>query len=309
MSVIVATVNIARSVTKAIEDYRNEPEDFVADYVAPVIPVTTKSGKLPRFGNKNQKLLNFKVSPGSPSPRVDYDLSTTDFACTVHRGATHLPLELKEFDGTGLLNASNLGIQVDEALRIEREYELAAWMGTAGNFTHTNTSTPSTLWDATGGNPAEDVLVTARARIKTNIRKTAQYGLCTYDVAMFLMQFVADLRVGGGSAALATMDEVAKYMGLKEIRIAGSGYDSAKPGKTSVKADIWGTKDFWLFHKPVKMTQFTPSFQATARYKKLSKSRVWTTDDPEGLMIESRDCYDLADVDDSAGYYFVNVIG
>lgn len=309
MSVIVSTVNIARSVTKAIEDYRNLPEDFVADYVAPVVPVTTKSGQMPRFGRKNQKRINFKVSPGSPSPRVDYDLATTDFACAVHRGSTHLPLELETFDGTGLLNAGNLGIQVDEALRIEREFEVATFMGTTGNFTHTNTSTPGTLWDASGGNPAESVNEVAKGRIKTNIRKVAQYGLATFDVMLFLQQFVAELRVGGGNASLASYDEVAKYLGLKEVRVAGAGYDSTEPGDASVSADIWGTKDFWVFHKPVNMTQFTPSFLTTARFKKLSTSRIWTTDDPEGIMVESRDCYDFVDVDDSAGYYFVNVIG
>lgn len=308
MSVIVATVALQKAITKAVEDYRNDPMDFVTDYVAPPINVNKKTGYLPRFGRNHQKEINFKASPFSPSPRVDYDLATTEFNCEVHRGAAALPIELKEFDDTKLLDGMNLAILVDEAIRIERERALAAWMQTTGNFSHTNTSTPGTLWDATGGNPAYDVNVTAKARIKTLINKDAKYGLCHYDVAMFLQQFVADLRVGGGSAKLAPLEEVAAYLGLKELRIAGAGYDSAVPGADSVAASIWGTKDFWVFHKPEQMNQFAPSFQATCRYAPLSRARVWTEDDPEAIMIESRDCYDLVDVDDSAGYFFVNVI-
>ena len=307
MSVIVATVAIQKAVTKAVNDYRNDPKEFIADYVAPPVNVQNVAGYFPRFGRKHQKLLNLLVSPTSPSPRIDHDLSTTEFTCEVHRGAMNLPSELKEFDDTGMLNAANLGILTDEAIRIEREYALSVFLSDNTNFT--NTGTPTTLWDATGGNPAESINETGKAAIKTSINKTAKYGLCTFDVAMFLMQFVADLRVGGGNASLATLDEVAKYMGLKEIQIIGAGYDSAVPGATSVAGTLGGTKDFWLFHKPEQMNQFAPCFLATARYPKLSTARVWTTDDPQGIMIESRDCYDLVEVDETACYFFENVIG
>ena len=308
MSVNVTTVSIKKSVTKAVDDYRNDPMDFVADYVAPAVNVNGKTGYLPRFNRLNQKYINFKVAPDAPSPRIDYGLGVTEFSCDVHRGVVPLPLELEEFDDTGLLNAANLGIQADEALRIEREREIAVLMANTGTFTHTNTSTPGTLWDATGGNPASDVLTIAKAQIHTNINRTAMYGLCTIDVAFFLQQFVADLRVGGGSAALATLPEVAAYMGLAEIRIASAGYDSTEPGDTSTAADIWGTKDFWVFHKPASINQFAPCFMATTRYARLAKARVWKENNPESFMIEAKDCYDLVDVDDSAGYFFVNVI-
>jgi hypothetical protein len=303
--VIVDTVAIANGVTKAIDDYRNSPEDFVADYVAPVVPVNVKQGSMPRFGRMNQKLINFKVDAFAPSPRVDYDLSTTDYNCVVSRGAANLPAELKEFDDTKLLDAANLGIKVDEALRIEREYELATFMTNAANFT--NDSDPATAWNAAGGDPAGD-MSTGQTAINTAINRWGQYGLCTFDVALFLRAFVADLRGGGGSVAMAPLDEVAAYLGLKELRIAGAGYDSAAPGLDSVAARLFGTENFWLFYKPEQLNQYSPSFMATARYAPLSRARVWTVDDPEGIMVESRDAYDLVCVDETAAYYFHGVL-
>jgi len=308
MSVIVSTVSIAKTVTKAVDDYRNEPMDFVADYIAPVIPVQTQSGYLPRFSRSNQKLINGLVSPFSPTPRVDYGLSTTAYSCEVHRLAGILPGELESFDDTKLLNAANIGIQVDEALRIEREYELAALLLTAGTFSG-NTSSPATAWNAVGGNPASDVQSIGCAAVDTDINRIPQFGLCTVDVALFLRTLVADLRVGGGSAALAPLSEVAAYLGLKELRVARAGYNSAVPGNdTAVGAKLFGTENFWLFHKPDQMNAFSPCFMATPRINSLSRARVERTMDPEGLFIESRDCYDLVTVDGTAAYWFSTVL-
>jgi hypothetical protein len=308
MSTIVSTVSIAKTVTKAVDDYRNQPLDYVADYVAPIIPVMTQTGYLPRFNRSNQKLINGLVSPHSPSPRIDHGLTTTTFSCEVHRMSDVLPTELETFDDTKLLNAANLGVLVDEALRIEREYELAALLQTAGTFSG-NTSSPSTAWNAPGGNPASDVQTTACTAVDTGINRVPEYGLCTLDVALFLRAFVADLRVGGGSAALATMPEVAAYMGLREIRVARAGYNSAKPGNdTATGAKLFGTQNFWVFYKPDQMNAFSPSFMATPRVNSLSRARVEKTMDPEGLFIESRDCYDLVTVDGLAGYYFSTVL-
>jgi hypothetical protein len=304
MSVIVSTVQVAKTVTRAIADYRNAPADFVADYVAPVVNVTTKSGYLPRFGRMNQKLVNMAVSPFSPTPRIDYNLTTSTFDCKVHRGAAVLPMELEEFDDTGMLSAANLGIQVDEALRIEREYAIAALLTTAGTFSG-NTSSPGTAWPAAGGNPAYDVQSIACSAVATDVNRVPQYGLCSLEVALFLRGFVADLRVGGGSASLAPMSEVAAYLGLKEVRVAGVGYDSAKPGLTSSGARLFGTDNFWVFDKP---DGFSPNFLATARYAALSKARVEKWTDPQGLFIESADCYDLVTVDGTAAYWLSTVL-
>jgi len=308
MAVSIDTVALNRGVTKAVDDYRNSPADFIADYVAPVVSVQEKSGYLPRFNRLNQKLIDFGVDPFAPTPRVDYGLSTTPYTCEVHRGAANLPFELQEFDDTKMLSAANLAIQVDEAIRIEREYELAALLVTAGTFTNTvDVDGTSTAWNATGGNPVADI-TKAMDTVHKEINRWPRYGLCSADVGRFLRQYVADLRVSSGNVALAPLDEVARYLGLKELRILGTGYDSAKPGLTSVGARMGETENFWLFHKPDNMNQFAPCFFATARYPKLSSTQTYIENDPEGLTVRVRDCYDLVEVDDTAAVYLYDCL-
>ena len=149
----------------------------------------------------------------------------------------------------------------------------------------------------------------AAVAVHADINRWPMYALASVDVAAFLRAFVADLRVGGGSAAMATDAEVAAYLGVKEFRAAGIGYDSSVPGNdTEVGANMYGTENFWLFHKPDSISAFSPCFMATARVNALSRARVEKYTDPEGLFIESRDCYDLVTVDGTAAYYFSTVL-
>jgi hypothetical protein len=301
MSVAVSTVQLNKAITRAVDDYRNGPSQWIADYVAPRISVPEKTGYLPRFGRFNQKDISGKVSPFAPSPKVDYDISTTEFECEVYRKRADLPYELEVFDNTGLLRASSLSLSVAEAMQIEREREIATMLVDTTNSV-TAQSAPTTRWDTTGGDPAEDV-ATAISTIDDAINRIPGYGLCTRDVALFLRRHVASLRAGGGSIAMASLPEVADFLGLSELRVMRAGYDSAKPGDTSVGAKVIAANKFWVFHKPQNMSMFAPSWASTPYIPKLSQSRGWSINDPQGMAVEVRDCRDLVVVDKTACVY------
>ncbi len=297
----VSTVNVVKAVTKAVEDFRNDQSDFVAEFVAPSFISKAKTGKMPRFNRAHQKNVSGKVSPFSPSPQVEYGLGTTAYECEVRRHAAPLPVELAIFDDMDMLNAAQIGLLVAETSDIERELALAAMLVDTSNSV-TAQSAPSTRWNASGGDPAASV-ATAIATIKTNINKFAQYGLMTTDVWLYLATHVASFRAGGGDAKVASLAEIAGYLNLKEVRVISAGYDSAAPGDTSVGAPVMAANKFWVFHKPASVSMFTPSWASTPKFTKLTKNRVWPIDDPEGLMIEDRVCDDLVVADKGACVY------
>ena len=301
MSVSVSTVQLNKAITKAVEDYRNGLSQWMADYVAPRITVTEKTGYLPKFGRKNQKSTSGKVSPFAPSPSVDYDISTTAFECEVYRKTGFLPYELEVFDNTGMLSAAGIGMNVAESIAIEREVEIAAMLVDTSNSV-TAQGAPSTRWNATGGDPVASI-IEAQGTVDDAINRIPEYGLCTRDVSLYLRGHVASIRAGGGSAAMASLEEVAAYLGLKELRIMRAAYDSAAPGDTSVGAKIMVANKFWVFHKPETMSMFTPSWASTPYISSLSNSNAWKIEDPEGIKIKVRDCRDLVVVDKTACVY------
>jgi len=301
MSVAVSTVQLNKAITKAVDDYRNGPSQWIADYVAPRIAVPEKTGYLPRFGRKNQKDLIAKASPFAPSNKVDYDISTTAFECEVYRLRGDLPYELEVFDNTGLLKASSLALSVAENMQIVREREIATMLVDTSASVTAQTA-PTTRWDATGGDPAKDV-ATAIGTVDDAINRIPQYGLCTRDVGLFLRRHVASLRAGGGSASMASLEEVASFLGLKELRMMRAGYDSTAPGVTSSGAKVMAANKFWVFYKPDNMGMFAPSWASTPMVNALSNSRSWNINDPQGMAVEVRDCRDLVVVDMTACVY------
>ena len=297
----ISTVNIIKTVTKAVEDFRNTQDEFIGEFVAPSFNSKSKTGKMPRFTRAHQKNVSGKVSPTAPSPQIEYGIGTTAYECEVYRHALPLPTELAVFDDTDMLNAQNLGIMAAEVNDIERETEIATMLIDTSNSV-TAQSAPSTRWDATGGDPAGDV-ATAIATIKTNINRFPRYGLMTTDVWLYLATHVAAFRAGGGNSKVASLDEIAGFLNLAEVRVMAASYDSAAPGDTSVGAPIMAANKFWVFHKPAQVGMFVPSWASTPTYRGLTKNRVWTIDDPEGLMIEDRVCRDLVVADKGACVY------
>ena len=301
MSVSISTVQLNKAITKAVEDYRNQPSQWMADYCAPRVAVTNKTGYLPRFGRANQKNVSGKVSPFAPSPSVDYNIGTTPFECEVYRRVANLPYELEVFDNTGLLSATSLALQVAEAIQIERELEIATLLVDTGASV-TAQGAPGTRWNASGGDPVASI-ITAQGTIDDAINRIPEYGLCTRDVGLFLRGFVADKRAGGGSAAMASLEEVASFLGLKELRIMRAAYDSAMPGDTSVGAKVVSANKFWVFHKPDSLSMFTPSWASTPYMAVLNTTKAWNIDDPPGKAIRVGDCRDTVVVDQTACVY------
>ena len=301
MSVSISNVQLKKAVTKAVEDFRNEQSQWTADYCAPRIVVPNKTGYLPRFGRLNQKNVSGKVSPFAPSPGVDYDINSTAFECEVYRRVANLPWELEVFDNTGLLSVTALALKVAEALQIERELELATLLVDTTNSV-TAQAAPGTRWDDTGGDPVA-AINEAVGTVDDNSNRIPEHGLCTRDVGLFLRKFVANKRASGGSVSYAGMDEVANYLGLKELRIMRAGYDSAAPGDAAVGAKVIAANKFWVFHKPQLMNMFTPSWASTPTISKLNTTDVYDINDPKGKGIRVGDCRDLVVADKGACVY------
>lgn len=302
MGVIVSTIDIVDAVLAATEDYRNSNENFKAGWFAPNVPAKKKSGKIPRFGRENQKLQNFEVAPSADSPRVDYSIGTTDYDCKVHRGSTVLEKETEEFDDTDMLDAVELGLQVEEALAIEKEYKVATVLNAYTNFTLNGT--PTTKFGTPGAEPGL-FMDTAKLAVRTKINRVPRHLGVSPDVGLALQRYVAQMGYGGGKTSMATLADVAAFFDLDEVEMALCQYDSAKPGKTSVAADMYEAGRMWLFYKPPTLGTKTPCFMVTPEYTGgLSKIRVEPLAAPhvEGIFIEHRYVYDTVTVDQTACY-------
>ena len=296
-------VQLAKIITPVVLGYRNEL--FIWDKVAPVIEVTGSKGYIPKFGHAHQRHLEFRVSPYSESMSVDSDVSTTAFSCEVHRGSGFVPEEIELQSDIPINLVTHKAGDVAEAMQLEQELDVASWMKDNSNFT--NTGTPSTTWDASGGDPAAD-FKTIKAAILTKIGRLPNWAVATPDVDLFLAYYVAEQRVGGGSAAMAGFEEIAKFIGVKNYAVGMAQYNSSVKRAAASMANAWGTKNFWMYYSNPSTGATDPTFCATVRNKKLTKSDTEVKKDPPGTKLIVRHCYDFVKPDETAGYFRETVL-
>ena len=304
----VNNAQLERAATKQVDDYRNTPDMFIADFIAPRVEAANITGKIPRFSSTNQKDINDEVGPHSPTPLVEYDLSSTDFECTDHRRRLHLPdsimIPLRDAGKTGamLREAGSRARIVAEAMQIRRERLWAAKLVDTSNSV-TAQSTPSTKWNTTGGDPAATI-ATAKGTIDDAINRIPEYGLMTRDVAFFLMRHVASLRAGASGVGMAPMSEVALYLGLKELKIINAGYDSAAVGAGRSGSKVITGNKFWVFHKPMDMSAYAPSWACTPTLSGVPTVSIFREDSKvKGEAVEVYDWRDDVIVDKTACIY------
>jgi len=180
MSIPISNIQLMKGLTKSVEDYRNEQSQWIADYVAPRIPVKKKTGYLPRFGNANQKNISGKVASNAPTPRVDRDISTTPYDCEVYRLGDVLAYEDEVFDDTDMLDATSMTIGVSEAMQIEREMECAVKLIDTSNSV-TAQSAPGTRWNASGGDPLASVATAMGMLVYTSV-SMLQQSMATVEI-------------------------------------------------------------------------------------------------------------------------------
>jgi hypothetical protein len=300
MPITLSAINLKRGVTAALYDYRNKTDQFVADYVAPVVSVGERTSAMPKFTNVHMKVQDFRVSLTGMAHNVDVGTTSTTYTCEDHSAETRLTTRMVKSDTAGLITAGNLAVRVDEAMRLQKENDVATVL------TAMSAHAVGTKWNTTGGNAPKDI-ATIQATVFALINRLPMHGLATIDTALE-MRVICGQVYGRQTSDLPSLEDVAKWVGLKEIRIAMASYDSTKPGKTTSFSTLFGTKGFWTFYKPETMDSSLPAFMATPRFDELSKPRVYPIVQPEGFGIEVNDCYDLVTVDSNAGYYSTAVI-
>lgn len=132
---------------------------YVADIVAPIVPVTKQSDKYYEFSPDNELAApdQTKVAQGANVPEVNPQLSTTAYSCAPYALAGFLPLETLG-NQDAILNLQMKTVRmVMQKLLLLRELRVKTMAYTSGSYTSTHiiTCNSSTKWN--GGSSSDPV--------------------------------------------------------------------------------------------------------------------------------------------------------
>ena len=260
------------NISELAEVYSPPEQFFVADMVAPRIPVDSSRFAYLSFNTHRQQLLQNNVrAPMGQVESVDWDASENT-GMTVEK-ALQSRIDRKTVVDFGRAVAEGRAMRaVKDNLLIQKEERVRSLIQTTSNYAsssyYTDLSTATDKWnDFENSDPEDDVRVGIK-QIMQEAHIMPNTLMVPYEVAEKLVQHpsVRDVLVrdGRGSSSEAFGNDIER-LGLPSslwglnVMVPKVTYVSANPGQTESSTFLWA-KDVWIGHVANSVATDMPSF-------------------------------------------------
>lgn len=294
--------------------YKNR--NFIADIIAPIVPVTFRSDKYYIFdkGDQFRDTAEYRA-PGTASTRHGFGLSTDTYSCSEIAESTILnDKERRNADSVLRLETAKTNFVTNKIL-LKLERLIAAKLCTTTNW-GSNYSTPSNLWsDYDNSDPIAD-LETAIDAVEDGTGELVNKIVISKNVWKKLKHHPQLLeRLSSTSIKTATLDTLKSVLNNGnniEILIGNAMYNTAKEGQTDSYSPIW-TKDVWVGHVAPAPALETPTALYTFVFPEENTGAIrgvwkWRDENIHSDVIEASMDFDSKIVGSDLGYLLNDVI-
>lgn len=297
--------------------YQQSPADFIADRVAPRIPVVKQGDRYHIYDIGDMRRSEArKRAPGTESVGTGWRLSTDTYFCdpwSVHQDVTD---QDRANQDTVLSLDRDATEHITQDMLMAREVNWASTFFAASTWTGSTTAgdiTPGNLWDTVAGTPIEDMR-TQQTSIK---KKTAQNGntlILGVDVYDSLLDHPDILdRMKYTQFGSVTTEILARMFQVDNVYVSRATTNTAAEEATDSIGWIVGSNDALLCHVaprpgikvPSAMYTFTWSYNGNNDYgTRIKKFRM---EELESDRVEISSAWDHKLIGADLGVYFLNV--
>jgi hypothetical protein len=274
------------------------PHGFIADQVAPRIPVTLDSGKYPVFDGFFDDDVDPKVGDRAETPEVDFTWSEDTYFCEDYRLAASITKKEERNAHSALrLRQNKLSVVLTRlALRRERRVADLLRKTTNGGLLTLGANT-SNKWNTGSSADIEGDVKTGAVDVYNNTGYVTNVIAMSFPVA-YEIALNADIReivkyTVDGREVLRLGDRLlpATLHGHQVVIAKGAMRNTAKEGATRSLSDIWGDSVRLLYVPeggggwgiPSTAYQFTSEPEVVDRWREndppVEKVRAWETVD------------------------------
>ena len=302
-----ALTNYAAGVAKNLD------QQFIADQVAPPIPVPSMSDAYWKMGDDSMRADGDIIGLTSDVPRVAFAWSDDAYSVKEYGYESVLSkAKLANADGgMGLLRTTSAGLV--RKIKLELEIRVAARYADTGVFTNTSALDAANRWDNDTSDPvgqAQTALETQRGLIGVQ-PNTLIIGAHVYS-HLRLHPAITSRLAGLVAGSPATDAQIAACLGVDRVIVGRAVKITSKEGATKTKADVWGKIAVFCYIDPsvdvaqgnitpvqrFAYTGFMPEF-GTYEYDEGALKRV--------LGVYA--AYDLKTVAADASYLYTTAVG
>jgi len=254
----VRNVHVNRPLTNISIAFMNAREDYIADKVFPMVPVSKQGDLYYKYDKDAWFRTDAKErAPGTESAGTGHGISTDSYYSKIYalhkdvsdpeRANTDDPLNADR-DATNLVTEQLLLLR--EKLFVSKFFGTSLWTGSVSG----SDITPGTLWSASGSDPIKDVRTQSRAMKKKTGRK-ANTLVVSGEVHDALVDNAAILsRINGGALpsqpAMVTRQLLAQAFEVDNYLVAEAVENTAKEGQAFSGAHIYGKHALLCYSEP-----------------------------------------------------------
>lgn len=273
MSDKTASVHNDRLLTNFSLDYKNP--DYIWPLIAPMVSVKNRSDKYAIYSKgMNISAYNDDMSPNAMSNEVNFDYETATYAVMdrgLHGWVAQTEINNADSPLSPLMDMTDF---LMNNIWLNTEIRVAAKVFATGSYAtgyHT-TLTGNDIWNSghADSTPLSDILTAIETPWKR--ANCLVFGQDTWNYvrtdAEILDAVKGATRYQTQQKGIATAEEMLELFGIDMILVGRSRYNSAKPGQTVVKANIWGKHMAALYVDPsagLRSMTFMKTFTSTDR--------------------------------------------
>jgi hypothetical protein len=244
-------VHIDAALTNLSVGYRNAA--FVADLLAPVVPVRKQSDKYYIYDSEREAMRQSddKRAPGAAANEVDFSLSTDSYYAEDHALVSAIPDEEREnadpvvqpnIDRTEFLRAK---------IDLNKEIELAGMLTDTSVITQSTTLSGTGQWSDSSSDPIA-AIEAQKATIMAAVQSMPNTLVLPYEVyAKVRIHAKVIERIAYGSIGAVNEQVLAQIFDVDRVLVPRAFKNTAAPGQTASMSYVWG-KNALLCHVPAK---------------------------------------------------------
>lgn len=258
-------VHIDRPLTNVAIAYR--PEGFIADMIAPVVPVPHRSdGYYVWNSAEAYRRDNAYRAPGTEARRITRSVASDTFYCHNYALKDQIPFEdIRDADEGFVFTERQVRAEsIKDKLYMDKEYRVATKL-TDSTYVGSYSATAS-AWNVPGGSgrPILDV----KTAIEDVENRTGQkvnsvvFGLNAWRSFKYhesVQNYLYGSAGAGGDGRTVALDQVKKIFDLERALVGGAYINSAQEGQAQSLASLWADYVL-LYFAPTGPRKDKPSY-------------------------------------------------
>jgi hypothetical protein len=303
-----------RLLTNVAKGYK--PLNHVNEIIMPPLMVTKDTGDIAVYGADNMRIVSTVKAPEGETPTVSFNVTTAD-AYVIKKHALKVlandsEIENQEVPFDAFRDKTEF---VYDLLSCAREYGLASYMNTVGNFTYNTTLATTYQWGGSTDDPLGNIN-TAIDSVKSKAGKPrSMISLIlpdnVFQKLVFLPEILSTLgfasRPSDMNPAYIRPEALAIALGIAKVIVPEGIYNSAADGQTDSLANMWG-KHAWAAYIPSTPKIKEHCFGYTVKKRDAIIVDRWRDEDRMGFWIRGTDAYDQYVMNEKCVYMIENAI-